>query len=143
MKKIFLLLLLPLIFQNAFSQDNDKQELTQLNRDLLNATVQKDTSALHQLFASDFISVAPNGVELTKSADIQYILRQQIESININNINVRLVTPDVGIVTCYTTYIFDNIGTGMTGKNCYQDVYVKRNGRWVAVADHVTLLSLR
>jgi hypothetical protein len=29
----------------------------------------------------------------------------------------------------------------MTGRNCYQDIYVKRKGKWMAVMAHVTLLS--
>jgi hypothetical protein len=31
----------------------------------------------------------------------------------------------------------------MTGQNCYQDVYVKRKGNCLAVAAHVTLLSMK
>jgi hypothetical protein len=33
-------------------------------------------------------------------------------------------------------------GKDITGKNCYQDVYIKRKGRWVAIAAHVTLLGM-
>jgi|GEM_PF-5641466 len=28
----------------------------------------------------------------------------------------------------------------MKGRNCYQDVYVKRKGRWMAIAAHVVSL---
>jgi hypothetical protein len=30
----------------------------------------------------------------------------------------------------------------MTGKNCYQDVYMKRNGQWLVVFAHVTSLGM-
>jgi hypothetical protein len=57
------------------------------------------------------------------------------------NVDIRLLTTDVGIVTAYLRFVSMTSGKKVKGKNAYQDVYVKRNGRWYAVAAHVTFLG--
>jgi uncharacterized protein (TIGR02246 family) len=141
MTKIFLSILLTIILQNSFSQSKDIEKLTKLNQDWLNSSIKKDTATIAKIFADDFVLISPNGVKRTKHDAVRNILYQDIKSINIDSIDVRLLTNDVGLITCYLTFVLKIDGKEVTGKNCYQDVYVKRKGRWFAVSAHVTLLN--
>ncbi|MEP6950593.1 MAG: hypothetical protein ABI863_15015 [Ginsengibacter sp.] len=80
---------------------------------------------------------------MTRSDIINNLNKQETVSINIDSINVRLVTDNVGLITAYTTFILKTNGKEMTGQNCYQGVYIKRKVNWFAVAAHVTLLNMK
>jgi uncharacterized protein (TIGR02246 family) len=143
MIKILFAVLLLAIFQNAFSQHNDIKELTKLNQDWLNSYSTKDTATLAKIFADDFVLVSPKGVKMTKHDIISNLDKQETVSINIDSIDVRLLTKEVGLITAYTTFVLKIDGEDMTGQNCYQDLYIKRKNKWVAVAAHVTLLNIK
>ena len=51
-----------------------------------------------------------------------------------HDINIRLLG-DVAIIHARTTY---TLADGAQGSGRYTDVWAKRNGRWLAVAAHVT-----
>ncbi len=125
MKKLFLSILLTAIFQNAFSQNTDIEE------------------TLSRIFSDDFVLISPTGSKMTKHDIISRLNKQETTAINIDSINVRLLTSDVGLITAYITFVLKENGKDMTGQNCYQDVYVKRKDRWYAVAAHVTLLGMK
>ena len=131
------------IFQNAFSQNKDIEELTKLNQDWLNSYPKKDTSTLAKIFADDFVLISPKGVKMTKHDIIRNLDKQETASITIDSIDVRLLTNEVGLLTAYTTFVLKIDGKDMTGQNCYQDVYIKRKDKWFAVAAHVTLLNMK
>lgn len=139
--KLAISILLMIIFQNAFSQNSDIETLTKLNQDWLNLSITKDTAAIAKIFADDFVLISPNGAKRTKHEVVRNIMYQDLKSINIDSIDVRLLTKNVGLITCYLTFVLNNDGKEVIGKNCYQDVYIKRKGRWFAVAAHVTLLN--
>lgn len=80
---------------------------------------------------------------MTKNDVIQNLHLQQTVSASIDSIDIHLLTRDVGLVTAYTTFALNVEGKKMTGQNCYQDVYVKRKNKWLAVAAHVTLLNFK
>jgi uncharacterized protein (TIGR02246 family) len=143
MTKLFLPLLLMIICQNAFSQSNDIKELTRLNQNWADLSMKKDTAAFAKIFADDFVLINPNGAKRTKWDVIKNTLSQNIKSITIDSIDVRLLTNEIGLITCYTTFVLISNDKEVTGKNCYQDVYIKRNGRWFAIAAHVTLLNIK
>jgi len=139
--KIFLFFLI--ISQCAFSQNKDIQELTKLNADWLNSYPTKDTAILNKILADDFILIAPNGTKMTKTDVINNFTKQEPISVDVDSIDVRLLTPDIGLISAYTTFMIQTGSKELTGKNSYQDVYMKRKGRWYAVAAHVTLLNMK
>jgi uncharacterized protein (TIGR02246 family) len=143
MKRIFISLLFALSLQNAFSQKNDIEKLTKLNQDWISLSIKKDTAAFAKIFADDFVLISPNGTKRTKWDIVKNTLYQDIKSQSIDSINVGLLTNDVGLITCYTTFVLISDGKEVTGKNCYQDVYIKRKDRWFAIAAHVTLLNIK
>ncbi|HWB24849.1 MAG TPA: nuclear transport factor 2 family protein [Chitinophagaceae bacterium] len=135
------LLLLP--SAKSFCQAGDKAILKTLNGRFLNAIINRDTAALSSVLADDFMLINPGGAKRTKQDNLNNILLldQQVLSINIDSMDIRLVNDNTGIVTAWTTFVIKTGGKKTTGKNCYQDVYVKRNKVWKAVAAHVTMLS--
>ena len=143
MKRIFISVLFVLILQNAFSKKSDIEKLTELNQDWISLSIKKDTAAFAKIFADDFVLISPTGTKRTKWDIVKNILYQDIKSQNIDSINVRLLSNDVGLITCYTTFVLISDGKEVTGKNCYQDVYIKRKDRWFAIAAHVTLLNMK
>jgi hypothetical protein len=55
---------------------------------------------------------------------------------------VRMLDEKIGVVTAYITFVFRENNTLKTGRTCYQDIYMQRKKRWMAVAAHVSLLSV-
>ena len=125
----------------AFSQKKDVEILTKLNTEWINSYPTKDKITLQRIFADDFVLINHKGIKMTKKDIIDNLDKQEIQSASVDSIDVKLLTDEVGIVTAYTTFILKTDDKMMTGKNCYQDVYVKRKGKWMAVTAHVTLLS--
>jgi hypothetical protein len=143
MQRSFLFILLATATQNSYSQNKDLEGLIKLNKDWINSYPQKDTATLNKIFAEDFVLISPKGIKMTKSDVINNIKTQEIISVNIDSSDVRLLTDDVGLITAYVTFVFKTGNKEMTGKNCYQDVYIKRKNRWLALAAHVTLPDVK
>jgi uncharacterized protein (TIGR02246 family) len=143
MIKLIVCILLTALFQNASSQQSDIDMLTALNRDWLNSYSTTDTATLNKIFADDFVLITPNGSKMSKQYIIANLSEQKISSVKIDSIDVRILTSNVGLITAYTTFVLKADGKEITGRNCYQDVYLKRNKKWMAVAAHVTLLKMQ
>jgi len=143
MTKQFLSILFLLIIQYASAQNKDIQELTKLNHDWLQSYSTKDSATLNKIFAEDFVLISPNGTKMKKTDIINNLYKQETVSVNIDSIDVRLLTENTGLITAYITFILKDNGKDVIGKNCYQDVYIKRKGKWMAVAAHVTLLNMK
>jgi uncharacterized protein (TIGR02246 family) len=141
MKKIILSILSLFVLLHAFSQNKDVEEIKKLNSDWLNLSVTKDTAAFSKIFAEDFVLINPAGKKVTKQEGVRNILHQDLKSVTIDSLDVKILTKDVGLITCYITFMAMDNGKETTGRTCYQDAYIKRNGRWFAVAAHVTFLG--
>jgi hypothetical protein len=145
MKQTLFSLFLFCFMQNLFAQTNDVDLLKKLNEDFLHSIAIKDSSTLSKILADDFILINPSGQKRNKTDNLLSTVSPNIQftSINIDSVNVRMLNSDVGIVSCWTTFIFTADGKETTGKNCYQDVYMKRKNKWQAVSAHVTILSMK
>jgi len=134
---------LTLLSQTCFSQSKDMEILKKLNRDWINSYPTKDSATLNKIFADDFVLINHRGTKMTKKDILASLDKQEMLSAKIDSVDVKLLTDNVGVVTAYTKFVLKADGKEMTGQNCYQDIYVKRNGKWVAVTAHVTLLSFK
>jgi uncharacterized protein (TIGR02246 family) len=142
MKLIFSFLLLS-VLQNAFSQNKDVEEIKKLNYDWINSYVTQDSVTFSKIFADDFILISPGGKKFTKKDVLANLKNQKMASTHIDSVDVRLLTNDVGILTAYATFVAKDGGKNVTGRTCYQDIYIKRKGRWFAVSAHVTSLDAK
>jgi hypothetical protein len=78
-------------------------------------------------------------MKMTKADIIGNLPNQQIISAHVDSAGVRLLNAETGIVTGYASFVFkDGSGKEITGRTCYQDIYVKRKDKWQAVSAHVT-----
>lgn len=136
-------IVLTVVAQTVFSQSKDIDILKNLNREWINSYPTKDKDTLDKIFAEDFVLISHKGIKMTKWDIINNLDKQETVSVNIDSLEVKLLTDNVGVVTAYTTFVLKSDGKEMVGKNCYQDIYMKRKGRWVAVNAHVTLLSFK
>jgi len=136
---IFAILTLPYAI---LAQNNSVETLKRLNAEWISAYPTKDSAAFERIFASDFELVAPNGNKMTRREVIHNLSRQEILSTNVDSVAVRMLDAQVGIVTAYITFVAKADDKLETGRICYQDVYMRRNKRWQAVAAHVTSLSM-
>lgn len=142
MKRFSFGVALILFFNIAFSQSRDIETIKKLNTDWLNSYITRDTATLAHILAEDFTLITPNGSRTTKHDALNNLLLPNVQTISVHqdNVEVRIVN-GVGIIFCNTTFVQKINNKEVTGRNCYMDVYAKRNGKWYAVAGHVTLLS--
>ena len=135
-------LLLIIISQATLAQDGDTVIIKKLNQDSLNAVVNKASTSLSEIQADDFILINPSGQRRTKVDNAHmHIPGQQITGIKIDSEDLRMLTDHVGIITVWTTNYISAEAEKMIFKICYMDIYQKRNGKWKAVAAHVSLLK--
>lgn len=136
---------LVLFITNAFAQSKDAEIIKRLNEAWLKCYPTRDSSTLSQILADDFVLVSPRGTTMNKSDVLNNVGSDAVKyiSVNIDSVSVRMLRDDVAVITCKTTFAFTANNKETTGKNCYSDVYMKRNGKWNAVTAHVTLLSMQ
>jgi uncharacterized protein (TIGR02246 family) len=145
MKSIIVLCALTVFFCfDCRGQNGDVDEIKKLNKDWLNSFPTRDSATLDKILADDFVLIGANGSRQTKKDNLRNLVSPGIEfkSVKIDSVDVRLLTPDVAVLTAWTSFIFKTDGKEMNGSNCYQDVYMKREDRWWAVSAHVTLLGM-
>jgi ketosteroid isomerase-like protein len=142
--KAFLFLTILLIFCSIRSsgQNSDIETLKKLNRDFLNSIVNRDTATLSKILADDFLLINPGGMKRNKADNLSSVLASnQKISVDIDSVEVRLLSGDIGLVTAWTNNKIEADNKETMFKICYQDVYMKRRNKWVAVAAHVSALG--
>jgi ketosteroid isomerase-like protein len=139
---IYLTSLLTLFTINSSGQNADIETLKKLNRDFLNSIVNRDTATLSKILADDFILINPGGIKRNKADNLSgALVSNQKISVDIDSIEVRLLSDNVGLVTAWTNNVIITEKDKSAFKICYQDVYMKRKNKWVAVAAHVSLIQ--
>ncbi|AYB29209.1 nuclear transport factor 2 family protein [Chryseolinea soli] len=142
MKAILLFSLVMVFTCQLHAQNKSVETLKRMNEDWIRSYPSKDSVTLERIFANDFILISPDGNKMTRRDVIRNLRRQEILSVNIDSADVRMLDEKIGVVTAYMTFVFKEANTLKTGRVCYQDIYMQRKKRWVAVAAHVSLLSV-
>jgi ketosteroid isomerase-like protein len=113
----------------------DLDTLMALNEDYVRSVQRSDVARFEQILADDFLATLPDGTLLDRRAFLTHTAKPvTIADIAAHDVNVRLMG-DFAIVHARTTY---TLADGKPGEGRYTDVWAKRNGRWLAVAAHVT-----
>lgn len=121
----------------AVAQADAVARLTALNDDYIRFVQQGDVAGFDRLLADDFLCSNPDGSLVDKAAFLTQTARPvTIRDLRAHDVRVRLLG-DVAIIHARTTY---TNADGMPGAGRYTDTYARRDGRWVAVAAHVTRL---
>jgi ketosteroid isomerase-like protein len=116
-----------------------EDQIGKLEDDWAAAMVKADLSALDRILAADFVSTGPTGEVQTKEgllADLK-TGKLKFESMHVDELKVRTygdTAVALGMDTSKATYD----GKDISGQFRWTDVFVKRNGRWQAVASHLS-----
>ena len=114
---------------------SDLELLTWLNRDYIDAVKASDVNRFKEMLADDFLCSMPDGSLVNLAEFLEHTARPySLLDLQAHDVNVRLFG-DVAIVHARTMFKMPD-GTPGTGR--YTDIWARRDGRWVAVAAHVT-----
>lgn len=119
------------------AQSSDHQALETLNAAWLNSYVTGDADALAAILAEDFVATYSGGQRRTR-AQIVGRLRAGPTALSVRFENLAVqVSGDVAVVTARSV-IQSRGANGVTERrNDYADIYVRRAGRWLAIAAHI------
>jgi len=114
---------------------SDLETLERLNADYIDAVKNCDRSRFQEILATDFLCSLPDGSLIDREEFLEHTAKPYaLGSLEAHDVKVR-VMGDVAIVHARTTFTLPN---GTPGYGRYTDVWARRDGRWVAVAAHVT-----
>jgi len=114
---------------------SDLDMLLQLNADYIRSVQNSDVTRFDQILADDFVCTNPDGTLVDRANFLMQTARPvAITGLAAHDVNVRLMG-DCAIIHARTSY---RMPDGRTAAGRYTDVWARRNGRWLAVAAHVT-----
>jgi ketosteroid isomerase-like protein len=117
------------------TEAHDRETLLELNRDYIDSVQQGDVRRFDEILAGDFVCSNPDGSKVDRAGFLEQTARPvTIVDLAAHDVDVRLLG-DVAIIHARTTY---SLADGREGSGRYTDVWARRNGRWLAVAAHVT-----
>jgi ketosteroid isomerase-like protein len=117
---------------------SDLEVLTSLNEDYIRSVQHCDVSRFDEILASDFLCTQADGRLLDRQQFLTHTaVPVTISRLTAHDVNIRILG-DVAIIHARTTY---TTGDGRPGHGRYTDIWARRDGRWLAVAAHVTRLQ--
>ncbi len=116
------------------------QTLQAIEQDWLNAEKNHDAAAFERLVADDWIAITPDGKSQTKAERAAEIKTAHTTSATLGDMKVR-VFGDTAVVTGTDDEITIEDGKKSSDHYVWTDVFVKRNGKWLAVASQTALIK--
>jgi len=127
--------------QSKADSDADiSQTLQAMERAWLNAEKNHDAATFDKLVADDWIAITPDGKRQTKAERAAEIIASDIDSATLGEMKVR-VFGDTAVVTGTDDEITMKDGKKSTDHYVWTDVFVKRNGKWLAVASQTAQIK--
>lgn len=117
--------------------DADHAVLVGLNADYVRAVLTSNAARFEQILAADFRNTNADGTLVDRESFIAQIGQpSNLASLECEDVEIRRFG-DTAIIHARTVYVTSD---GRPGSGRYTDVWHKRDGRWLAVAAHVTRL---
>jgi ketosteroid isomerase-like protein len=114
---------------------SDREALLELNREYIRSVVHSDVRRFGEILADDFLCSLPDGSLVDRAAFLAQAAQAfKLSDLEVHDIDIRLMG-DIAIVHARTTFTTPE---GRAGTGSYADVWARRDGRWLAVAAHVT-----
>lgn len=114
---------------------SDLDALVALNADYVRAVQMSDVKRFEEILADDFLCSLPDGTLLDRPQFLAHTAKPvTISVLAVHDVRVRLMG-DFAIVHARTTFTLPD---RRNGEGRYTDVWARRDGRWLAVAAHVT-----
>jgi len=123
---------------------NDEQIIKQLEQEWADALLKRDQAAIDRITSADWVLTDPKG-RLIAKAQADADLKSgtvKFESIKLDELKVR-VYGDTAVVHGLETRKSSYKGKDTSGQYRFTDVFVNRNGRWQAIATHVSRVAKR
>lgn len=113
----------------------EERAVVDAERAWVNAAIAGDPDAFGRFMADDYVAQGPKGGLLTKAAWVQRMRegKSKFQAVNFCNMVVR-VNGDAAVVTSDYAQIATRDGKDNSGKGSEIDFWVRRNGRWLAIA---------
>ena len=113
----------------------DIESLRELNRDYIRSVQTSDVRRFDEILAEDFLCSNPDGSLVDRAGFLAQTARPVAIS-NLEALDVRIrIMGDLAIIHARTAYTLPD---GRAGSGRYTDIWARRQGRWLAVAAHVT-----
>ena len=116
------------------------QTLQATERAWLNAEKNHDVAAFEEIVADDWIAISPDGKSETKAERAAEIKAAHTTSATMGDMKVR-VFGDTAVVTGTDDEITMEDGKKSSDHYVWTDVFVKRNGQWLAVASQTAQIK--
>jgi ketosteroid isomerase-like protein len=118
------------------------QTLQQLEHDWIDAMKAADTEKLGSILADDWLGLGYAGEKATKQSYLEAVKsgKETIQSFEFGPMNVK-VLGNVAVVQGTDTEKGTSIGKDSSGKYAWMDVFVKRDGKWVAVRSQAAMIK--
>ena len=120
--------------------DAVSQTLQAAEKAWLNAEKNHDTAAFEKIVADDWIAITPEGKRQTKGERAAEIKAAHTTSATMGDMKVR-VFGDAAVVTGTDDETSMEDGKQSTDHYVWTDVFVKRNGKWLAVASQTVQIK--
>lgn len=120
---------------------SDEQELTRLEHESHEAFLRRDVDTLRRILADDFVFTDHEGKFVTRAEWIADMESGKLvfESIHMDDLRVRIFG-DAAVTNGRVTMEMRSGEGSVVSQYCYIVMYVRRDGRWQAVAEQATLL---
>jgi uncharacterized protein (TIGR02246 family) len=116
------------------------QTLQGMERSWLNAENAHDAATFENIVADDWIAITPDGKGQTKAERAAEIKAAHTTSATMGDMKVR-VFGDTAVVTGTDDETTTEDGKKSTNHYVWTDVFVKRNGKWLAVASQTAQIK--
>jgi ketosteroid isomerase-like protein len=119
----------------AAAAKSDQDTLLALNADYIRSVQASDVARFDQILAEDFVCTNPDGSFVDRENFLKQTARPvAIVDLAAHDVMLRVVG-DCAVINARTSY---RLADGRAGAGRYTDVWARRNGRWLAIAAHVT-----
>jgi len=119
---------------SALTKASDIATLLALNDDYIRSVQTSDVRRFREILGDDFLCSLPDGTQIDRAAFLERTAAPAtIANLQVHDVNVR-VFGDFALVHARTTFTI----AGRPGAGRYTDTWARRDGRWVAIAAHVT-----
>jgi hypothetical protein len=120
-------------------QSGTEAQLIQMEHDWAKALTQRDTATLDRFIADDWTNVNHKGKVITKAALIQSVksAEKPLEAANLTDVHAKIFG-ESALVTGIAT---EKKAGESEERFRFMDLFVKRNGKWVAVYTQTTRIT--
>ena len=116
------------------------ETLQAMEHSWLNAEKNHDTAAFEKIVADDWIAIGPDGKSQSKAERAAEIKAAHITSATMGDMKVR-VFGDTAVVTGTDDESTMEGGKKSSDHYAWTDVFVRRNGKWLAVASQTAQIK--